>query len=62
MSVRSSTIRDMLRIDVQYLPLFRYSLGSGILMLLVATIGNGISYIVPMLHSAFSAPAQKCLL
>ncbi len=59
MSVRSSTIRDMLRIDVQYLPLFRYSLGSGILMLLVATIGNGISYIVPMLALSFLGPGSK---
>jgi len=59
MSVRAITIPDILRIDAQYMPLFRYALGSGILMLLVATIGNGISYIVPMLALSFLGPGSK---
>jgi hypothetical protein len=59
MSVKAINIPYILRIDTQYLPLFRYALGSGILMLLVATIGNGISYIVPMLALSFLGPGTK---
>ena len=59
MSVRAITIPTILRIDVQYLPLFRYAIGSGILMLMVATIGNELSYIVPMLALGFLGPGTK---
>jgi hypothetical protein len=59
MSVKAINIQHLFRIDAQYLPLFRYAIGSGILMLLVATIGGGISYIVPMLALSFLGPGTK---